>query len=74
MKCENWPGEFGINGLVFQRNRAFGNRSSRIVCIGVRWNQLGQVGGAPGVGSAGWPLYKEGGGVMNLFDGTSDGM
>ena len=27
------------------------NRSSRIVCIGVRWNLLGQVGGAPGVGA-----------------------
>jgi len=26
------------------------NRSSRIVCIGVRWNLLGQVGGTPGVG------------------------
>ena len=28
------------------------NRSSRIVCIGVRWNLLGQVGGYPGGGSA----------------------
>ena len=36
------------------------NHLSRIVCIGVRWNLLGQVGGTPGVGSAGWPLYKEG--------------
>ena len=28
------------------------NRSSRIVCIGVQWNLLGQVGGAPEVGSS----------------------
>ena len=26
------------------------NRPSNIVCIGVRWNQLGQMGGTPGVG------------------------
>ena len=26
------------------------NRSSTIVCIGCRWNLLGQVGGTPGVG------------------------
>ena len=60
MKCENWPGEFGINGLVFQRNRAFGNRSSRIVCIGVRWNLLEQVGGfeLDGYRKRGYPYFK----------------
>jgi hypothetical protein len=28
-------------------------RLSVLVCIGVRWNLLGQVGGAPGVGILG---------------------
>ena len=39
------------------------NRSSRIVCIGVRWNLLGQVGGAPGVGVLIGRCVEKGGGV-----------
>ena len=74
MRCENWPGEFGINGLVFRRNRAFGNRSSRIICNTHRWNLLGKVGDTPGVGSVSGKTEIIGGGAMNLFDGTSDGM
>jgi len=34
------------------------NRSSRIVCNSPRWNQIEQVGGAPGVGSVGIPVWK----------------
>ena len=44
------------------------NRSSRIVCIGVRWNQIGQVGGAPGVGSASSQLIPE---VFKAPDGQN---
>jgi len=32
-------------------NLIIANRLSGLVCIGVRWNLLGQVGAAPGVGA-----------------------
>jgi len=39
-----WHFDFGRSQRIFELNR-----SSNIVCIGVRWNLLGQVGGTPGV-------------------------
>ncbi len=44
---------------LYDRCSKITNRSSNIVCIGVRWNQIEQVGGAPGVGSASSQLIPD---------------
>ena len=42
------------------------HRSSRIVCVGVRWNLLGKVGGTPGVGVLIGRSIKIGGGPNTM--------